>query len=212
MVERWDLLVSVGEGSYRRSDDVDFPSGKVLRIDPHATDLAPTDNPFNTADSSPIARQVYAGGFRNPFRIAVNPDNDQVAVGEVGTDIYEEINVIEAGGSYGFPEVEGPDPESAASSPSLWYKHTDGCNSIIGGAFVPASFVSANAGSWYTFSDLGCGGVWAASLDGSNATELIRISDKMDVSAANLIWGPDDSLYVVPIAPGPQRIQRLVHK
>ena len=41
------LLVAVGEGGYGRSHDLDFPSGKILRIDPRSPDVPPTDNQFD---------------------------------------------------------------------------------------------------------------------------------------------------------------------
>ena len=138
----------------------------------------------------------------------MSPANQLVAA-DVGTDIYEEVNVVEPGADYGFPDPEGPTDEPGIVAPSLWFTHESNCNSIIGGEFVPASFANDDAGAWYTFSDLGCGGVWAVSFDGSTVTDLVRLSEQMDVVAANLIWGPDNTLYVVAIGPEAQPIQRL---
>ena len=116
--------------------------------------------------STPTAERlpfVYASGLRNPFRIADSSDSSVVIAADVGTEEFEEINVIEPGADYGFPTVEGPKFEGLSRRPALWYKHVDGCNAVIGGDFVSSGFIGAAATDdqpldWLTFSDLGCSG------------------------------------------------------
>ncbi len=80
--------------------------GKVLRINLDGT--IPKDNPFvGRADANPA---VYTYGHRNPYSINIDPETGRVLVGEVGYDRpedWEEINLLQAGGNYGWPRCMG---------------------------------------------------------------------------------------------------------
>jgi glucose/arabinose dehydrogenase len=92
------LYITVGDAGDRDSaQDVDALSGKILRIHPDGS--IPTDNPF---DDSP----VYSLGHRNPQGLAWSADGTMYA-SEFGQDTWDELNLIEAGGDYGWPTVEG---------------------------------------------------------------------------------------------------------
>ncbi len=92
------LYVTVGDaGNAARAQDRDSLSGKILRLTPEGT--VPPDNPF---DDSP----VYSLGHRNPQGLAWDRD-DTMYASEFGQDTWDELNVIEAGGNYGWPEAEG---------------------------------------------------------------------------------------------------------
>ncbi|MDQ0773545.1 glucose/arabinose dehydrogenase [Streptomyces aurantiacus] len=76
--------------------DDDSLNGKILRI---ATDgSVPRDNPGD----SPI----YSSGHRNVQGIAFGPD-DTAYASELGHRTWDEVNVLRAGGDYGWPESEG---------------------------------------------------------------------------------------------------------
>ena len=79
------------------AQDLDALSGKILRLTPEGE--VPADNPF---DDSP----VYSYGHRNPQGIAWDAEGGMYA-SEFGQDTWDELNVIEPGGNYGWPEVEG---------------------------------------------------------------------------------------------------------
>ncbi len=211
-MEDGTLLIAVGEAGMDRSRDVTSPNGKLLRVDVDHPEQPPEGNPFD-ADSG-AAPFVYASGLRNPFRIADSSDSSVVIAADVGTEEFEEINVIEPGADYGFPTVEGPKFEGLSRRPALWYKHVDGCNAVIGGDFVSSGFIGAAATEdqpldWLTFSDLGCPAVWAAGISDGEVVELLRIADALPQSLAHLVTGPDDSLYLVGIGPGPAPVRRL---
>ena len=92
------LYVTTGDAGDRDSaQDLDALGGKILRLTPEGE--VPADNPF---DGSP----VYSYGHRNPQGIAWDVDGAMYA-SEFGQDTWDELNVIEAGGNYGWPEVEG---------------------------------------------------------------------------------------------------------
>lgn len=92
------LYVTVGDAGDRESaQDPRSLSGKILRITPDGG--IPEDNPF---EGSP----VYSLGHRNPQGLAWD-DRGTMYASEFGQDTWDELNVIEAGGNYGWPEVEG---------------------------------------------------------------------------------------------------------
>ena len=75
--------------------------GKILRINPDGT--VPSDNPDLGPDALP---QIYAYGLRNPFRLTFTPTG-QLLVADVGENSFEELNLVTAGGNYGWPGAEG---------------------------------------------------------------------------------------------------------
>lgn len=203
------LLVAVGEGTYALARDLDVPTGKILRVDIGPEGPRPaSDNPYAGAKSSDAKPYVFASGLRNPFRIAVEPETGEVAAADVGTDDWEEVDLVEPGGDYGYPDIEGSGSAGGSLEPAFAYRHEGGCNSVIGGAWLPASFVAGAKRSVYVFSDLGCPGVWALE-PGTDAPRVVRIAAPLATSAASLVRGPDGAVYYVAIGPGPSSISRI---
>ena len=72
------------------------------------------DNPFYDATCPTCNRsKVYAMGLRNPFRFTVHPVTNEVYIGDVGWNTWEEINTGK-GANFGWPCYEG----GAAGSPA----------------------------------------------------------------------------------------------
>jgi len=82
--------------------------GKILRIDvdngmPYGI---PADNPF--ANSMTAKPEIYAFGFRNPYRFSFDMGGDRgLYVGDAGQVLYEEIDLVKKGGNYGWNVKEG---------------------------------------------------------------------------------------------------------
>jgi glucose/arabinose dehydrogenase len=103
------------EGGALRSQDLRTPGdpvtldGAILRVDPNTGNAMP-DNPL-ASSQDPNARRIIAYGLRNPFRFTIRPGTNEVWLGDVGWNSWEEINrvltptlVVE---NFGWPCYEG---------------------------------------------------------------------------------------------------------
>ena len=91
------------------SQDLNSLAGKILRINPDGT--IPDDNPFPNF--------VYSLGHRNPQGLDWDPKTGMLVNSEHGPSGHDEINVIEAGKNYGWPEIVGDETHSKYVSPIL---------------------------------------------------------------------------------------------
>jgi glucose/arabinose dehydrogenase len=84
--------------------------GKILRIDVDSKTSStlygiPKDNPFYNGKDG--LREIYAYGFRNPWRMSIDTKTGKLFVGDAGQNIWEEIDMVEKGGNYGWNLKEG---------------------------------------------------------------------------------------------------------
>jgi glucose/arabinose dehydrogenase len=101
-----------------RSQDLDSLAGKILRIDPE-TGLGLPDNPFFDGDAASARSRTWVLGLRNPFRFTVRPDSGlpgALYIGDVGWNVYEELNAAVGGENFGWPCYEGFDPQGSYQS------------------------------------------------------------------------------------------------
>jgi len=130
--------------------------GSILRLDVNnaAPPLAysiPADNPDFTGNG---ATEVWAMGFRNPWRIAFDSQQaDTLWTSDVGSRLFEEINKVERGSNHGWPMCEGPcDPSNADFiDPAYSYSNLGGA-AVIGGFVYRGSQIPELYGK-YIFSD-----------------------------------------------------------
>ncbi|UCF29393.1 MAG: PQQ-dependent sugar dehydrogenase [Chloroflexota bacterium] len=110
----------IGHGTSGNAQDPGNPLGSILRIDPLGTNSAngrygiPADNPF--VGMPGYVEEIYAYGFRNPFRFSFDMERGDLYTGDVGQDDIEEVDVVVAGGNYGWNVKEGSfcfDPNGA---------------------------------------------------------------------------------------------------
>jgi len=87
------------------------PLGKVLRIDVNGSNSAngqygiPADNPF--VGVAGALSEIYAFGFRNPFRFSFDRGTGALYLGDVGQNDIEEVDIVVKGGNYGWATKEG---------------------------------------------------------------------------------------------------------
>ncbi|MGI6874492.1 PQQ-dependent sugar dehydrogenase [Amycolatopsis sp. 3B14] len=103
-----DGALLVGTGDTARPDvsqDRHSLGGKVLRIDLNTGAPLP-DNPF-ISSADPNEQRIYSYGHRNIQGVAVRPGTGQIFTGEHGPTFDDEINLIRAGGNYGWDPSQG---------------------------------------------------------------------------------------------------------
>ncbi len=120
------LTPPTAEGGALRSQDLRTAGdpvsldGSVIRVDPATGEGLPSNPLAGAAD--PNARRIISYGLRNPFRFTARPGTDEVWVGDVGWNEWEEINVIPVGGAvqnFGWPCYEGAGRQSGYDSANL---------------------------------------------------------------------------------------------
>ena len=159
------LYLALGDGggawdTYSNGQDPHTLLGTMVRIDVDgATPYAiPADNPF--ADGQDGAPELYAWGLRNPWRFAFDPFDGTLFAADVGQNAHEEIDVIELGGNYGWPLLEGPYcqlDDGCASldvvAPIGGYDHDGGQHSITGGVVYRGTAIPSLVGT-YLYADI----------------------------------------------------------
>ncbi|MGE5637562.1 MAG: PQQ-dependent sugar dehydrogenase [Chloroflexota bacterium] len=158
--------------------------GKILRIDVNSPSAGknytiPSDNPF-VGNTAGYKEEIYAYGFRNPWRFSFDQPTQRLWVGDVGQDREEEIDIVEKGKNYGWKIMEGTLPYAGGNETGLvlpvWeYGHDQG-NAIIGGYVYRGSTATAIAGS-YIYGDYGTGKIWALALNGTGTPNNVLLSN-----------------------------------
>ena len=138
--------------------------GKVLRIDvngalPYAI---PSDNPF--LGTAGARGEIWAYGLRNPWRFSFDRCDGRFFLADVGQATWEEVDIIQKGGNYGWNIMEGPACYVSGCTPIglppvAYYNHTLGDCSITGG-YVYRGTASPALTGWYLFGDFCTGRLW----------------------------------------------------
>ncbi|MCC8426053.1 sorbosone dehydrogenase family protein [Mucilaginibacter sp. UR6-11] len=185
--------------------------GKVLRIniDVDSTYSVPKDNPFTGRFGT--KPEIWASGFRNPYRISLDKASKQLFIGEVGQDTWEEVDILEKGANYGWRLVEGNhchNPETGCdftglTPPIAEYHHSEGV-SVIGGYVYNGKQVSSLKGK-YLFGDW-TGPVWYLQKAG-NKWQRGKVRVKNFPASGKITgWGEDQSgelYYLINSEAGP---------
>lgn len=180
--------------------------GKMLRISvdpPFATGKQygiPGDNPFFASGGLP---EIWAYGFRNPWRFSFDSSGGRLFVGDVGQNSFEEVDLVTKGANYGWNVMEGThcfNPSTNCNQTGLTlpihdYPRTDG-TTVIGGYVYRGTAVTNLPGA-YVFGDFGNGKIWMLQQNNSTWTRTDLLSSGKQISA----FGRDSSgeLYVVDI-------------
>jgi glucose/arabinose dehydrogenase len=164
--------------------------GKILRIDVRGSQPTsectggstnygiPPDNPF-VGSTTAACDEIYAFGLRNPWRMSFDRLTNELWLGDVGQELWEEIDVVQSGGNYGWRRMEGThcyNPSSNCQTGSLilpiWeYSSGSGSgNCSVTGGYVYRGSAVADLFGQYVFADYCSGRVWALDMSGPSPT------------------------------------------
>jgi glucose/arabinose dehydrogenase len=187
------LYVAMGDNKNSASaQDLGDLQGSILRINVHVDPAPlgfgsplyqiPASNPFanNTSGYRP---EIYAYGFRNPWRFAIDPYTRELWVCDVGENDYEELNIVHSGDNCGWPLMEGPECFAGGTCdttgkdlklPLYSYPHTDG-SAVVGGCRYWGSRLPELAGV-FVFADYTSGKIWGLHYDGAGVPERFDLA------------------------------------
>ena len=194
------LYVGLGDGGsggdpQDQGQNTNSLLGALLRIDVDTGDPygIPTDNPFSSSPGcgqEPGCPEIFAYGFRNPWRWSFDRLNGQLWAGDVGQSAYEEIDVVEIGKNYGWRCYEGTHPynltacgpESDYTPPVAEYDHTDGDCAVTGGYVYRGSQMPDLHGV-YIYGDYCTGKIWGLFDQGGNLTPRLLVDTELLISS-----------------------------
>ena len=112
----------------------------------------PADNPFAGGGGLP---EIWAYGFRNPWRFSFDFSTSRLIVGDVGQDHFEEVDIVDSGGNFGWNTMEGLhcyNPSTGCNMaglvlPIIEYDHSEGA-AVIGGYVYRGSAIPDLVGSY----------------------------------------------------------------
>jgi glucose/arabinose dehydrogenase len=194
-----DGFLYVGTGDARRPDlaqDRRSLAGKILRI---TRDGQP-------AGGNPFGNEVWSWGHRNVEGLAFD-DAGRLWASEFGDKKFDELNLIEKGRNYGWPEVEGPSDNRAFVAPKVVWP-TDDCSPSGIAIADSIAFVAALRGQR----------LWSVRLKGTNAGEPVAHFVGEYGRLRTITVAPDGSLWMTTSNtdgrghrhPGDDRILRVV--
>ena len=219
---------AAGHGDQGNGQNINTVHGSILRIDPIAPELTPDsrdaisgngayripwDNYFVGIEG---IDEIYAYGFRNPYRFSFDKLSGMLIAADVGQDYVEEINIVRKGRNYGWRIKEGDflfDPEgldigllfedSVLTDPVAQYDHDDGLSVIGGHMYYGTQIPQLRA--LYVFGDFSRGfagpdgRLFAADLLTGQIRELLIGNDSHDLKlyVKGLGQDRDGEIYVL---------------
>lgn len=208
------LYISLGDGGAggdpgNRGQNRHELLGKILRIDvDHGDPYAiPPDNPFATGGGRP---EVFAYGFRNPWRFSFDRQTGELWAADVGQNDWEEVDVVRLGGNYGWRIMEGAHcyrPSSGCGRDGLVmpvdeYRNRGSRCSITGGYVYRGSQIPSLVGA-YLYGDY-CSGEIFTLTDG---VQQVLLSTGLRISS----FGEDEQGQVYVVGHG-GTVHRLIER
>ena len=222
------LYIGIGDGGSGNDPFGDIGNGqnlqtllgKMLRIDVAASNSTttyaiPSTNPFaanprcnvtGLASGNDRCPEIYAYGFRNPWRWSFDRGGtNELWLNDVGQSALEEIDRVVLGGNYGWRCLEGTDDTGLACGPNpdpippvAQYGRSQGF-STTGGYVYRGSAIPALHGR-YVFGDFG-GALWSIARD---TTPTLTLGNGLNTGLAISSFGQDQSgeLYIVHLGSG----------
>ncbi|SNQ62817.1 PQQ-dependent sugar dehydrogenase [Candidatus Methanoperedens nitratireducens] len=169
------LYITTGDAAASNSaQDKNSLAGKILRLNDNGT--IPETNPF---PGSP----VFSFGHRNPQGLAWD-DKGRLWATEHGSQAYDELNLIEAGKNYGWPDIRGDEKAQGLVSPVL-HSGTD--------TWAPSGIAYFNGSLFFT----GLRGQSLFEVIIGEKPNLRRHLDRDFGRLRDVVVGPDNFLYIL---------------
>ena len=185
------LYIGLGDGGSAgdplgSGQDTSTLLGSILRIDvSEATAAQPyailPDNPFADGGGRP---EIWAYGLRNPWRFTFDRETGDLWTGDVGQNEWEEIDIIQRGGNYGWNILEGThcfrprdNCDREGTIPPVWEYSLDGTPcSVIGGYVYRGKAIPWLRGA-YIYGDFCSGKVYGLHHQNGQVTEHKELAD-----------------------------------
>ena len=185
------LYITTGDGTSDSDDNItgqglDHLLAKLLRIDIDRPDdgreySVPADNPFVGQDG--VVPETWAYGFRNPWRISVDPKQGHIWVGNNGQDLWEQAYLVEKGANYGWSVYEGSHPfyltrkmgPHPLTKPTVEHSHSES-RSLTGGVVYYGKRLPDLRGA-YIYGDHSTGKIWGVKHNGEKVTWSRELAD-----------------------------------
>jgi uncharacterized repeat protein (TIGR03806 family) len=200
-------------GTIGNGQNLNTTLGKILRIDIDTSTGTipygiPSRNPYagndpcNSGVGAQPCPEIFAYGFRNPWRWSFDRGSGQLWVADVGQNALEEVNRVVRGGNYGWRCYEGTDvynsacgPNAASSLPPVAQYGRDAGRSVTGGFVYRGSAIPALVGR-YVFGDFVTGRIWDIARD---TPPTLTVSAGFDSGLSVAAFGQDldGELYLV---------------
>lgn len=196
--------------------------GTIIRINVNGGGAynIPVDNPFagtprcTTGVGVADCPEIFAWGFRNPWRWSFDRLNGNLWVGDVGQANWEEIDRVDIGMNYGWNLREGAHCYPAGSTgcstapvdPITEYSHSQGI-SVTGGYVYRGMDIPDLAGT-YVFGDFGSGRIWGVPFDSSQGTAPEELLDTT-FSISSFAEDADGELFLLDYGSG--QVHRIIN-
>ena len=213
------LYVGLGDGGSAgdplgNGQDTSTLLGAILRIDvsqatPGHPYAIPPDNPFAEGGGR---GEIWAYGLRNPWRFSFDRATGELWAGDVGQNRWEEIDLIQRGGNYGWNVLEGnhcfrpgDGCQREGTLPPIWEYSLDGepC-SVIGGYVYRGSAMPWLSGA-YVYGDYCSGKVFGLRYVGGEVIEHRQLADT-GLSIMSFAQDNDGELYLLSQKSGIYRL------
>jgi putative heme-binding domain-containing protein len=183
------LYIGMGDSGPQRdpeghAQDLKTLLGKLLRVDidrrtgdlPYAI---PADNPF--VDHPTARKEIWALGFREPWRISFDSKTTDLWVGDVGQDRFEEVSIVRKGENCGWNVIEGfanfsdrfRSPESNFVAPIVSYPRQLGVS--VTGGYVYRGKRAPQLEGWYVFGDFESRRIWALRQENRKLAQIVEL-------------------------------------
>jgi glucose/arabinose dehydrogenase len=213
------LYIGFGDGGsggdpHGNGQNTETLLGALLRIDVDAAAPygIPPDNPFAERGGRP---EIFAYGLRNPWRFSFDRESGALWLADVGQSGWEEIDLIERGGNYGWNIREGAHcyrsdecRTEGLIEPVAEYSHDEGC-SVTGGYVYRGQAIPALKGA-YLYADYCSGRLWGLFRDAASGGYAPRLLLETELRVSSFGEGLDGELYLVGHGDG--GIYRIVGK